>query len=112
MTCLIKLKSSTLQPIRVTSPTRSSNKANIKFVIPKCKTTTFQRSFFIRSTMTWITLADELKYYNNTENTISSLKITITKFWFHKHGRTLKDECHGHALRACIIIFIREVYNK
>ena len=25
---------------------------------------------------------------------------------------SLKDECQRHALRACIIVFIREVYNK
>ena len=58
---------------------RSSNKANIKFVIPKCKTTTYQKSFFTRSTRTWNILADELNLTMDSHAIASHLwKLPLT----------------------------------
>ena len=58
---------------------RSSNKANIKFVIPKCKTTTYQKSFFTRSTRTWNILADELNLTMDSHAITSHLwKLPLT----------------------------------
>ncbi len=58
---LIKVKPSLIPTIRTTRPTRSSTNTTTKFIIPKCKTTTHQRSFFIRTTRVWNLLAEELK---------------------------------------------------
>ena len=67
------------------------------------------------------------QHFSN-ETTFKSISVNIkNKFLFpHIHvlfsaandndGKypilTLKDEWQDHALRACIIVFIREVYNK
>ena len=40
----------------------SSNTSTPKYVVPRCKTTTHQRSFWMRSIRTWNTLADKLDF--------------------------------------------------
>ena len=58
---LVNLKPSVISTIRSSRPTRSSTTSATKFIIPKCKTTTHQRSFFTRTTRVWNLLAEELK---------------------------------------------------
>jgi hypothetical protein len=58
---LVNVKPSLIPTIRTSRPTRSSTSTATKFIIPKCKTTTHQRSFFIRTTRVWNILAEELK---------------------------------------------------
>ena len=58
---LVNVKPSLMPTIRSSRPTRSSTTNATKFIIPKCKTTTRQRSFFTRTTRVWNLLAEELK---------------------------------------------------
>ena len=59
---LVIIEPSVVPKTRSARPTRSSVNTDIpKFVIPRSKTTTHQRSFLIRTTRVWNSLADELK---------------------------------------------------
>ena len=58
---LVNLKPSVIPTIRSSRPTRSSTTSATKFITPKFKTTTHQRSFFTRTTRVWNLLAEELK---------------------------------------------------
>ena len=58
---LVHINASLLPTIRTSRQTRSSTSTSTKYVIPKCKTSTYQRSFFIRSTRIWNLLTDQLK---------------------------------------------------
>ena len=58
---LVHINASLLPTIRTSRQTRSSTSSSTKYVIPKCKTSTYQRSFFIRSTRIWNLLTDQLK---------------------------------------------------
>ena len=58
---LVNVKPSLIPTIRTSRPTRSSTSTATKFIIPKCKTTTHQRSLFIGTTRVWNILAEELK---------------------------------------------------
>jgi hypothetical protein len=55
---LVHINASLLPTIRTSRQTRSSTSTSTKYVIPKWKTSTYQRSFFIRSTRIWNLLAD------------------------------------------------------
>ena len=46
-------------------PRSSADLKTIKYGVPKCKTTTYQRSYIVRVTRTWNIVADEL----NTSST-------------------------------------------
>ena len=80
-------------------PTRSSKNTNIiKYVVPKCKTITYQKSFFIRSIRIWNTLADELDL--SMEN-LSNFKSAMLNYYFSslestfncENPRTFKTVC-------------------
>ena len=63
---LMNLSSYVIPHVRNTRLTRSStNVKTIKYDVPKCKTTTYQRSYIVRVTLTWNIVADEL----NTSST-------------------------------------------
>lgn len=64
--------------IRTTRSTRSSTSSSPKYIVPKCKTVTFQRSFIVRTTRIWNNLVDELKL--NTES-LSSFKTIMLKYY-------------------------------
>ena len=51
----------------------------LKFLERKCRTTTYQKSFLLRSTRLWNTLADELNL--NMDN-LSSFKSVMLKYYF------------------------------
>ena len=60
-------------------PTRSSADSRTKFVVPRCRTTTFQKTFMIRSTRMWNHLVDELALSPDTS--FSSLKTSLHKYY-------------------------------
>ena len=77
---LVIIEPSVVPKTRSVRPTRSSINTDIpKFVIPRSKTTTHQRSFLIRTTRVWNSLADELKL--NMIN-LNSFKSTILSYYF------------------------------
>ena len=59
--------------------TKSSNNPNTKYVVPKSKTTTYQRSFLVRVTRTWNILADEFEICMDNLN---SFKSVINKYYY------------------------------
>lgn len=78
---LVEVNKDVLPEIRPAGSTRSSSNPNIcKFHIRKCKTTTFQQSYFNRTPRIWNVLADEM----NLSMTLSlpSFKLLIFKYYF------------------------------
>ena len=70
---------SVIPPIRSIITTKSSSKFTPKFTVPKCKITTGQRSFLIRSTRIWNTLADPLHL---TMDTLSSFQSVLLNYYY------------------------------
>ena len=70
-----------LRPIvrRSSRPTRSSADTRTKFVVLRCKTTTFQRAFMVRITRMWNHLVDELALSPDTS--FSSFKTSMHKYY-------------------------------
>ena len=68
-------------------PTRSSADSRTKFVVPRCRTTTFQKTFMIRSTRMWNHLVDELALSPDTS--FSSFKTSL-----HKHYLSALNMCY------------------
>ena len=96
---LVIIEPSVVPKTRSARPTRSSINTDIpKFVIPRSKTTTHQRSFVIRTTRVWNSLADELKL--NMIN-LNLFKSTILSYYFRaseisydpENPRTFKTMC-------------------
>ena len=96
---LVIIEPSVVPKTRSARPTRSSINTDIpKFVIPRSKTTTRQRSFLFRTTRVWNSLADELKV--NMIN-LNSFKSTILSYYFRaleiscdpENPRTFKTIC-------------------
>ena len=96
---LVIIEPSVVPKTRSVRPTRPSINTDIpKFVIPRSKTTTHQRSFLIRTTRVWNSLADELKL--NMIN-LNSFKSTILSYYFRaleisydpENPRTFKTIC-------------------
>jgi hypothetical protein len=50
--------------------TRSTSSNKLKYVIPKCRTTTYQKSFLVRACRVWNYLADELNLTKDTNITV------------------------------------------
>ena len=69
--------------ISETRTTRSSSGNQISFRPAKCKTTTYQRSFFIRATRTW----------NSLPPTLRSPGINMRECFNEEDPRTLKTIC-------------------
>jgi hypothetical protein len=51
---------------RTRRTTRSTSSNRLKYVIPKCRTTTYQKSFLVRVCRVWNYLADELNLTKDT----------------------------------------------
>jgi hypothetical protein len=65
---------------KTTRKTRASNNGNpAKYEVPKCKTTTFQKSFWIRTIRTWNTLTDTLDL---SMQYLGSFKSVMQKYYF------------------------------
>ena len=64
------------QPVRVT---RSSSSNTISYIAKKCRTVTYQRSFFIRCTRTWNVLPEDIK--NN--QTLPAFKKSLFQYYFN-----------------------------
>ena len=84
--------SSSVQPVpRNTMPTRySNNKQNkvTKYNIPRCKISTYQKTFTVRTVRIWNSLADELNF-NTT--VLSRFKTAMLNYYFCP--RTFKSTC-------------------
>ena len=76
MTGLVKVNPTVIPTRRVLSrETRSSSNKNVPLFVPKkCKTSTYQRSFFIRTARIWNALADDI-----------GLSVTISLSLFKAH---------------------------
>ena len=78
--------------------TRSSSNNSIKYVIRKCKTTTYQQSFFVRTCRIWNRLIDVLHF--NTDS-VSVFKSVLLKYYHQSlelnydpdNPRTFKTIC-------------------
>ena len=69
---LVSLNGSVLPVKRVARTTRYTNTA-IKFVPKKCKTTTYQKSFFIRTCRIWNILASIINIETQTLNSFKTV---------------------------------------
>ena len=78
--------------------TRSSSSNNAKYLVRKCKTSTYQQSFFVRTCRIWNSLVDELNYDTNCFNSFRSALLE----YYHKslevnynpdNPRTFKTIC-------------------
>ena len=78
--------------------TRSSSSNNAKYLVRKCKTSTYQQSFFVRTCGIWNSLVDELNYDTNCFNSFRSALLE----YYHKslevnynpdNPRTFKTIC-------------------
>ena len=61
ITGIITVNTGVLPAVRLTTVTRNNNSNVTQFITRKCKTTTFQRSFFNRATRLWNILANDLQ---------------------------------------------------
>jgi hypothetical protein len=61
ITGIITVNTGVLPAVRLTRVTRNNNSNVTQFITRKCKTTTFQRSFFNRATRLWNILANDLQ---------------------------------------------------
>ena len=59
--------------------TRSFANSAIMYNVPKCKTSTYQRSFFVRAIRTWNALACENDFSGNNLNSFKS----VLKSYYH-----------------------------
>ena len=75
---LVNLKPSVLPVVRISRPTRASTGNAPTYTIPRCKTATYQRSFFVRTCRIWNTLAEELKL---TMDNLSNFKSTMMSYY-------------------------------
>ena len=75
---LVFIEASLHPTIRTSRSTRSSANNSPKFVVPKCKTVTYQRFFMIRATRIWNHLVDEL---NLNTDSLSSFKSAMFKYY-------------------------------
>ena len=72
---LVNVNSSVLPEVRKYSRRTRSSTSNVnKYIIKKCKTTTYQTSFLIRTSRIWNCLADELDL---SASTLASFKSVI-----------------------------------
>ena len=92
----LRIESSAIINLRGVSTKLS--KYNTKYVIPRCKTTTYQQSFIIRACRLWNALVDELNF--DTDN-ISYFKRILLSYYHNsltlnydsENPRTFKSIC-------------------
>ena len=79
--------------------TRSTSSNPLKYVITKCRTTTYQKSFLVRACRVWNYLADELDITMDTS--LTAFKSDLLKYYFISlnvnydpdNSRTFKSVC-------------------
>jgi hypothetical protein len=79
--------------------TRSTSSNTLKYVIPKCRTTTYQKSFLVRACRLWNYLADELKL--TVDTSLAVFKSDLLNYYFTslninynpEDSRTFKSIC-------------------
>jgi hypothetical protein len=84
---------------RTRRTTRSTSSNRLKYVIPKCRTTTYQKSFLVSACRVWNYLADELNLTKDTSITV--FKSDLLKYYFTslninydpENSRTFKSIC-------------------
>ena len=87
---LVSVKQFVVPSVRTTRCTRSSSNSDvIKFNVPRCKTSTYQRSFLVRTTRVWNTLADVL---NISTNNLNSFKSVMLNYYFTSMETTYDPE--------------------
>ena len=87
---LIDLNPSIIPRVRSTRCTRSSaDVKSIKYDIPRCKTTTYQRSKIVRVARTWNVLADDL---NSSMDSLAVFKSFLLKYYFNALNTTFNIE--------------------
>ena len=87
---LIDLNPSIIPRVRSTRCTRSSaDVKSIKYDIPRCKTTTYQRSYIVRVAWTWNVLADDL---NSSMDSLAVFKSFLLKYYFNALNTTFNIE--------------------
>ena len=76
---LVLVKSNLLPVPRCTRPTRSTSSNIVKYTVRHCKTSTYQKSYIIRTTRIWNALADEL---NLNMDKLNSFKRAMLHYYF------------------------------
>ena len=79
--------------------TRSTSSNKVKYVIPKCRTSTHQKSFLVRACRIWNYLADELNL--TTDKSLTVYKSNLLKYYSRslninydpENSRTFKSIC-------------------
>ena len=86
---LVNVNSSVLPEVRKYGRRTRSSTSNVnKYIIKKCKTTTYQKSFLIRTSRIWNCLADELDL---SSSTLASFKSVM--FNYYKSALVLSYDC-------------------
>ena len=68
------------QPVSSSRRITRSTSNSVKYIVPRSKTTTYQKSFLIRSCRTWNILADDLNL--NIDISLYSLKTILHDYYF------------------------------
>ncbi len=87
------------QMVNPTRATRSSNLNSISFRPRKCKTVTYQRSFFVRVTRTWNALPVNLRMKDINLNQFKTLLRALRIYMPYKCVMTRRTPEHG---RLCV----------
>ena len=83
------MNSSVLPEVRKYGRRNRSSPSNVnKYIIKKCKTTTYQKSFLIRTSRIWNCLADELDL---SSSTLASFKSVI--FIYYESALAVSYDC-------------------
>ena len=108
VTGLVKVNPTVIPTRRVLSrATRSSRNTNLTLFVPKkCKTTTYQRSFFTRTVRIWNALADDIGFSKTISlslfkaHLLSYYKQSLCKSYDPEDPRSFKSICSGLACVA------------
>ena len=96
---LVNLKPSVLPVVRKSSrTTRASTGIAPKYIVPRCKTSTYQRSFLVRCCRIWNVLAEDLELTMNNLNTFKSAMLSyyvlcLNNTYNCEDSRTFKSIC-------------------
>ena len=95
---LVNISESVIPKPRTSRPTRYSNSdMTVKFNVPKCKTTTYQKSFTVRTTRIWNSIADQLNLNMNNLSTFKSVMLNYYSSALNHYDcsnpRTFKTIC-------------------
>ena len=95
---LVKAKNPPVQ--KKSRSTRLSSRTNIRYVIPRCKTTTHQRSFQIRTTRVWNTISQDIDL--NTDS-LNSLKRVLYQYYITPHWKNATIRTTQELLKLSVL---------